>query len=418
MSRLDINMRKNANVAEGLFGKILPDLLKDMGSTIAPVRIFNPGLHSEITKAEEAYKAAQELKPSFQIDGFDPMQPFQSNVPQPSSEDYYRGRKYLQKKRDRFVMKNAPKELISHNSNVIKDYDNIFKLKNDNYKGLVDQERKLYDSNQNIYKQKTNEEMAEIANQRRQAEIELGSHSGKLDSYYRNVGLVSAGAATTLGGLAINAIRNRNIEKAFLNLAPETRDMFSTFHQFKGLGFNPRDVKEMTETLVKEKELGMKDLEAERLHNDLDRQNTLMGRIGRTSIGQFLGPLAGGTLVAGGGLAGMKVLDTLSNMGIPDPSLDLSVHQNLQEVIRIKPMLKNIDPSLLLDYYRLIFRIAPSVGRDVHVASNLLEKMVNYGGADHMLMKELAETEKSMKDRVKTQMDYVNTGNQLFGMSR
>lgn len=393
MSSLNSKIKSASELGlAGSLAKEFGNMLSNASKSLVPLEKYNTNLFNEISSAEK--KLAE-------LSSFNPGTPPSITTHQESIEN-------LINKRD-LLDPESPKYKSINES--IKNKNDFFRLENENYR------------NQNVFG------LAEYNNKKSELKNELDLLNKRKEDWHKSigtglgtVGLLGGGIAASIGS---DYLKARKAQRAFNLLEPEAKLMVSNFKTFEDMGYKPRDMKEMIESLVKEKELGIKDLEerkigldTERIKNELDKQDTILGRLSRTSVGQFIGPLAGGAMLAGGGLAAAKVMDTMRSMGPADPMVDIQIKNNLQHVLDTKPMLKGIDRSLLLDYYRLIFRIAPSVGRDVHVASNLLEKMVNYGGADHVLMSELAETEKKMRDNSRMQMDYINTGSQLFGLAR
>jgi len=249
------------------------------------------------------------------------------------------------------------------------------------------------------------------------------AHSNKVGGLAA-MGLIGAGAGLTHFGA--NAYRDYKATRALSELSPELSNMIGDIGRLADVGVEPRHIKELVETQLRSTENTLKDLEIEksilekeRLNRELQKSDTLIGKMQRSTVGQLLGPLAGGAALAGGGLAAMKVIDTFKNIGVPDPTIEIPIRYNLSKIFEIKPMLAGLDRQMILDYYRMIFRIAPSVGRDIRVSANFIENMVNFGGATPVIMKELAEAQQKISgNSMSLPFDVANTGTQLFSMVR
>ena len=86
------------------------------------------------------------------------------------------------------------------------------------------------------------------------------------------------------------------------------------------------------------------------------------------------------------------------------PTSNRNVDSQLDRMIQLKPSLASIDRGLLTKYYKILTETAPEATNNPIVAASLLERVINYGGIDHTILKELADTEKSLKDKQFSQM--------------
>lgn len=227
-------------------------------------------------------------------------------------------------------------------------------------------------------------------------------------------GLTSGIAEKVSKNIATSAfdafVDSRKVAKGLEQLKerPDLLSQFNEINLMQNVGIEPKHFKEL-------QEIKNKALEYEKLKNEVDKQNTLFGKLSRTSVGQFLGPMATGTAAAIGAGALMSTGNTISNLSIGNPIDNMLLERNLREIVKIKPMLASFDKSLLLDYYKLIYKSAPTaVANNIRVVADLLERAVNYGGIDHNLMRELADTERALRDPLKSSMDKINFGHNLM----
>lgn len=143
-------------------------------------------------------------------------------------------------------------------------------------------------------------------------------------------------------------------------------------------------------------------------------KNTIFGRLNSTSAGQIAAPIVAMSLVGGLGLAAKKVYDVLNASGVNvDPSARLASAYGLERVFQVKPSLREKDPQLIRRYYETIFNTNPSITKDPVATGNLLERMVNFGGSDHALIKDLAETERALSEPQKRQLDLFTIGSSM-----
>jgi hypothetical protein len=96
-------------------------------------------------------------------------------------------------------------------------------------------------------------------------------------------------------------------------------------------------------------------------------------------------------------LAGIGIMGAaqLGKSFLPPGDID----KKLDRLIQLKPSLASVDRNLLSKYYKTINETAPEATSNPIVAASLLERIINYGGIDHTILKELADTEKSLKDK-------------------
>lgn len=213
-----------------------------------------------------------------------------------------------------------------------------------------------------------------------------------------------------IGDSAIKAVQDQMVKKkglAMLEHNPFLKSQYEDISLMKNVGFGSKDFKEY-------QEYQNKLLEHQKLTNELSKENTILGKFSRTNVGQFTGPFLGGSAAAIGGTAALGVGSFLSQMNVPNPIVNSMLKIKFQEVLRANPMLANFDRGLLFEYYQLIYNHAPSVANNPRMVAGLLERAMNYGGIDHNLLKELAETEKAVREPMKGQLDRINLGNNIF----
>lgn len=126
--------------------------------------------------------------------------------------------------------------------------------------------------------------------------------------------------------------------------------------------------------------------------SDMEQSNSLYAKIQSNPVGKMVGMGVGAAAMVGAGLTAISLIDKMTSKApmVTDQQLDL--------VLKNRPNLQGLDREKLKEYYTIILRAAPTVSREPMVAGALLERIVNYGGVDHSLMKELAEAEIAMKD--------------------
>jgi len=94
-------------------------------------------------------------------------------------------------------------------------------------------------------------------------------------------------------------------------------------------------------------------------------------------------------LAAGAQVLGHKISEYLNRPPKTNPS-------TIDQVVSIKPNLAAVDPKLLHTYHSIMTQEAPSIMKHPHVAANILERVVNYGGIDHTLLRDLADSQKAI----------------------
>ena len=182
-----------------------------------------------------------------------------------------------------------------------------------------------------------------------------------------------------------------SIRKGLSKLLAKNKPTLSTF--------DPKDVKKMLThgNIGDIKELADALLKVEQL----EKSRTLLGRASSTTAGQLLTPFAVGGLATAGGVGVASALEALTSR-IPRVNED-----KLNLIIQQRPMLQSISKDRLMKYYAVINSAAPTVINDPMVAGSILERVVNFGGIDHTLMKELADAERTLRDSRNQRLDVV-----------
>lgn len=126
--------------------------------------------------------------------------------------------------------------------------------------------------------------------------------------------------------------------------------------------------------------------------NDIENTSGIFSRIQSNPMGKAVSMGIGAAAMVGAGITAASLIDRMTTKPV------IVTDQQLDLVLKTKPNLQGLDREQLRKYYSIILRAAPTVSREPMVAGALLERIVNYGGVDHSLMKELAESEIAMKD--------------------
>lgn len=127
------------------------------------------------------------------------------------------------------------------------------------------------------------------------------------------------------------------------------------------------------------------------LSKEIDGATTL-GKLMSSPGGRLASSVATGVGGAAAALGGSHLLDAYHNRERPINT------QMLEVIVRERPSLQSVDKELLTRYYGVMNRVAPTIAGDSIVAGSLLERIVNYGGIDHSLMKDLADSERALKE--------------------
>lgn len=159
-------------------------------------------------------------------------------------------------------------------------------------------------------------------------------------------------------------------------------------------------------------------LETELLAKKVHQGNTLLGRMDSTSIGQIIAPMATGALIMGGGMAGLKTLDTLgilgSASGLRNPISTVVQRGQLESLYREQPLLREMPEEKILTYLSTINRLAPEVGKIPSVTASLIVKFINYGGPDASLVSGLVDTQNKINQNRQRSVDIFNLGNSVI----
>lgn len=225
---------------------------------------------------------------------------------------------------------------------------------------------------------------------------------------------LSKGIDNATGGLAGYAydafMKNRSLKKGLARIAenPMIESGYKDLSLMSDLGFRAGDFKDL-------QELKNKAMESHLLQHDLDKSNTFMGRMSRSTLGQFMGPLATATAAGVGASMSVGAGNIASAMNIGNPLTDTILKRNLEEAIRLNPTLAGFNKALLLDYYKIIYNHAPrTVASNPRLVAGLLESFVNFNQINPEVLKQLSDLEKASQEPLKSKMDLMNMGNNLF----
>lgn len=184
------------------------------------------------------------------------------------------------------------------------------------------------------------------------------------------------------------------------------------------LGYTTGDAKNLLDMDIKGLEFNKLNLEIQKTQNDLARQNTVLGRLGRSSVGQFMGPMAAGIAATAGGVAAMKLGDAAGSLGLPNPLTDFVAEQNIGKIIEIEPSLAHVDRKRLLDYYKILYNNGSKIMKDPYLAAKALRNMIDFGGPSPEMVGNLADAERKMRGRFDSINSYSQMGNNILNYAR
>lgn len=219
----------------------------------------------------------------------------------------------------------------------------------------------------------------------------------------------------------ISGIKGQMSEQAAKRLAEEhgIGNIYNQHKLLKGLNIDSGAYKNiiggLKETEKMPFELKKLTMENQKLENELAKQNTIGGRLGRSNFGQIAAPVLGGALLTGGAMAMNEVGNTLSTLQIHNPVIESKMKSNLPKMMQIKPELRSVPKDLLIKYYRLIYKLAPNIASDETTAANILWSLYNTGGSDAAITELLSRAQRSAyRDPLQTTINTIGMGHKLF----
>lgn len=156
-------------------------------------------------------------------------------------------------------------------------------------------------------------------------------------------------------------------------------------------------------------------LQAQQAAHQLQQSKTILGRMGQSSLGQLATPVMAMGLVTGGALAAQKVFDVLGAAGINvDPSARLAASYGLKRVLEAKPELANEPAERVRRCYEMVFSHSPELAKNPIAMATEIERLLHMGGIDHAYVKELSDTQKSVREPNKWPLDLYSMGSNLI----
>jgi hypothetical protein len=156
-------------------------------------------------------------------------------------------------------------------------------------------------------------------------------------------------------------------------------------------------------------------VKAQQAEHELARANSLLGRFSRSTAGQLSVPIIAMGAISGGALAAKKVMNVLGAAGINvDPSARLAAKVGLDRVLQAKPALASYPRDQLDQVYMSIFSHSPDLANDPYTMATTMERMLQMGGADTSVLRELSDYQSAVGQPAREQADLFQMGNSIF----
>lgn len=216
-------------------------------------------------------------------------------------------------------------------------------------------------------------------------------------------GLAEKIKALTPTGRALNKAYH---ERGLANSA--SAKILEMSQNFKALGINPQDAA----SVAKAYESSVK---AQQATHELERANSLIGRFSKSTAGQLSIPVLAMGAVSGGALAARKMMNVLGAAGVNvDPSARIAARVGVDRVIQAKPELGSYPRQQVESIYMNIFNHSPELAKDPFTMATTIERVLQMGGADTSVLKDLSEYQKSVGQPERDQADLFQMGNSIF----